>query len=89
MKSSTVGATANLSFSGQMVTLVSDKAPGRGSASLYIDGKFLKTVSLTTSGATVNRAIVWNSPYLSSNASHILTVKVSSGRVDIDAFIVQ
>jgi hypothetical protein len=88
MESSRVGASANFSFYGQMATLVSDKASSRGSASLYIDGKFQKTVSLSNS-SPLNRVIVWNSPYLSSGASHILTVKVASGRVDVDAFIVQ
>jgi hypothetical protein len=88
MKSSTVGATANYGFYGRMVSFVSDKATSRGSVSLYIDGRFQKTVSLTTSGASVNRVIVWNSPYL-TNGNHILTVKVASGRVDVDAFITQ
>jgi hypothetical protein len=87
MRSSTVGASANYGFYGQMVSFVSDKAPSRGSVSLYIDGRFQKTVSLSTS-ATVNRVIVWNSPYL-NRGNHILTVKVASGRVDADAFITQ
>lgn len=88
MKSTKVGSSASYGFYGRMVSLVSDKATSRGSVSLYIDGRFQKTVSLTTSGATVNRVIVWNSAYLKS-ASHILTLKVASGRVDVDAFITQ
>jgi hypothetical protein len=88
MKSSTVGATADYHFYGQMVSLVSDKATSRGSVSLYIDGKFQKTVSLRTASGTVNRVIVWNSPYL-TNATHVLTMKVASGRVDVDGFITQ
>jgi hypothetical protein len=86
MKSTTVGATANYTFYGQMVSVVSDKATSRGSVSLYIDGKFQKTVSLKTASGTVNRAIVWNSPYL-AEGSHVLTLKVASGRVYVDALI--
>jgi len=88
MKSTKVGASASYGFYGRMVSLVSDKATSRGSVSLYIDGRFQKTVSLATSGVAVNRVIVWNSPYL-KDGSHILTLKVASGRVDVDAFITQ
>jgi hypothetical protein len=38
-------------------------------------------------GPKANRVIVWNSNYVEGN--HTLTVKVASGRVDIDAFLIQ
>ncbi|MGH3496968.1 MAG: hypothetical protein ACRDP1_05850 [Nocardioidaceae bacterium] len=62
LHSSKPSATANYTFTGQFVTLVSDKASNRGSASMYIDGVFKKTISFN--GACANRVLVWNSPYL-------------------------
>lgn len=88
MKSSTVGATATYGFSDSpMVSLVSNSATNRGKVSLSVDGGTPVTVSLN--GATVNRKILWNSKYLSAKGSHVLTVKVVSGRVDIDGFLTQ
>jgi hypothetical protein len=86
-ESSTVGKTANYAFSStHMVSLVSEKASNRGSVSIYVDGTFQKTVSLY-SATSINRVVVWNSKYLNASGSHTLTLKVASGRVDIDAFI--
>jgi hypothetical protein len=87
MKSSTVGATANYTFSGRLVSLVSNRETNRGQVSLSVDGGPATTVSL--SGSNLNRRIVWNSKYLSTAGSHLLTLKVVSGRVDIDGFITQ
>jgi hypothetical protein len=86
MKSSTVGASVSYSFSGRLVSLVSDRAADRGKVSLSVDGGTATTVALN--GATQNRRIVWNSKYLSSG-THLLTAKVVSGRVDVDAFLTQ
>jgi hypothetical protein len=49
LESSRAGATAKFSFSGRLVTLISDKAPHPGKAALYIDGGYKKTVTLTSS----------------------------------------
>lgn len=86
MRSSTAGARATYTFSGRLVSLVSARAAGRGTVSLSVDGGPAQNVSL--GGTTLNRVIVWNSKYLSTG-SHLLTVKVVSGRVDIDAFLTQ
>jgi len=86
MKSTKVGAKASFTFSySSMVSLVSDKASDRGKVALSVDGQPATTVSLN--GATKNRVIVWKSKYLSRNGTHLLTAKVVSGRVDIDAFL--
>jgi hypothetical protein len=87
LKSSTVGAKANFPITFQRrVSLVSDKGPSRGKAAVYIDGVFKKTITLSAA-TTHNRVIVWNSGTFAFNSSHVLTVKVVSGRVDIDAFL--
>jgi hypothetical protein len=86
-QSSKAGASATYSFSGRLVSLISDKASNRGKVSLSVDGGAATTVNLK--GSTLNRVIVWNSKYLSTSGSHLLTIKVVSGRVDIDAFLTQ
>ena len=89
MYSTKVGATATYSFSGTpLISLVSNKASNRGKVSISVDGGTAKTVTLTAS-ANSNRTVVYNSPYLTTNGSHLLTVKVVSGRVDIDGFLTQ
>jgi hypothetical protein len=86
MTSSRIGATATYTFnSSSMVSLVSDYASNRGKVSLSVDGQPAQTVSLNH--ATKNRVIVWKSPYLNQSGTHLLTVKVVSGRVDIDGFL--
>ena len=84
--STTPGATATFNASGAtMVSFVSEKASNRGTVALSINGGKATDVKLT--GATANRAVVWNSGYLSGTST--LTVKVVSGRVDVDAFLIQ
>lgn len=85
-KSSTVGAKANFSFTGRLVTFISDAAPNRGRAALYIDGKYQTTITLT-SPTTMNRLLAWHSGYL-TDTSHVFTVKVVSGHIHVDAFLV-
>ena len=53
---------------------------------LKVNGQTVKDVNLS-GGSKVNRVIVWNSGYLNVNNSYTLTVKVVSGRVDVEGFI--
>jgi hypothetical protein len=88
LHSSKAGATANYTFSGRLVSLVSNYGPNgtRGTVSLSIDGRAAHQVSLDK--AAQQRVIAYNSGYL-SDSQHTLTVKVVSGRVDVDGFVVQ
>lgn len=86
--STKAGATATYQFSGsRLVSFVSDTGPSRGKVALSINGGAFKDVKLSGGSSTVNRVIVWNSGYLNDNDSYTLTVKVVSGRVDVEGFI--
>ena len=66
--------------------LVTDKAPGRGSATVYVDGVKKGTLNDAAS-VVVNRVVgfvYYGAPY---PACHTVQVVVNSGRVDIDAFV--
>ena len=85
--SSTAGKTANFVISStRIVGLVSEKASNRGKVAIYMDGTLQTTVNLYAS-TSINRVIVWKSKYLNASGSHTLTLKVVSGRVDVDALI--
>jgi hypothetical protein len=78
------GASATFSFTGSSVAWVSYLAPGRGSANVYVDGVYKKTVSL--SSATYQpKSLVYAYPW-GANAAHTIKIVVVSGRVDVDAF---
>jgi hypothetical protein len=82
------GASATFTFTGSGVGWVSHLGPDRGSANVYIDGVFKKTVSLYSTTYQPKRivyAFAWT-----SNAAHTIKIVVvgTAGhpRVDVDAF---
>jgi hypothetical protein len=88
--SSTPGATATFQVSSpddSLVSFVSDTGPTRGKAALTINGH-TTDVNLKAGTTNGNRMIVWNSGYLKfPGNTYTLTVKVISGRVDVEGFI--
>jgi hypothetical protein len=86
MKSTKVGATVTYTFRGTLISLISDKAADRGNASLSVDGGIATVINLQ--GSTLNRVIASKSAYQNGDI-HQLTVKVVSGGVDIDGFLIQ
>ena len=86
---SSAGASATFSFTGSSVAWVSYLGPSRGSANVYVDGVFKKTVSLYATTNQPKRVVY--AYYWGSNASHTLKVVVvgTAGhpRVDVDAFV--
>jgi hypothetical protein len=82
------GATATYAFWGSSIAWVAYKAPGYGSAKVYIDGVYAATVSLYRS-TSVSRSLVYAKAW-GSNGTHTIKVVVvgTAGhpRVDIDAF---
>ena len=83
------GAVARYTFTGSQVAWIGPKAPTRGSARVYVDGAYVKTVSLyarSTATARVLYSRAW-----SSTGRHTLEIRVvgTSGRprIDIDAFL--
>lgn len=84
----TAGASALFTFTGTQLSWFSAKGSTRGSATVYLDGVLIKTVS-TYNTTTQNRVVVWKSAVL-SRGSHVVKIVVAgtSGhpRVGIDAF---
>jgi hypothetical protein len=87
--SSKAGSIANFNFTGTSVAWVATKANNRGSAHVYLDGVFYKTVSLY-SATTIPKAIAFTASWKTAGP-HRITIKVvgTAGRpkVDVDAFI--
>ena len=86
----TAGRRAKVSFTGSHVAWISTKAPSRGAARFYVDGRLSTTYS-TYQASTSYRKIItsraWPGP-----GSHSVEIRVSgtSGhpRVDLDAFAI-
>jgi hypothetical protein len=82
------GAAATYTFTGSSVAWASTLGPNRGSANVYVDGVFKKTVSLYS--ATLQSKQVVYSYQWGANGAHTLMVVVvgTTGhpRVDVDAF---
>ena len=69
----TIGATATLRFDGRSVAWVGPVGPTRGSAKVYLDGRYLTTVSSYASTFSARRVLF---AYRAGSAgSHTLTIK--------------
>lgn len=84
--SSTVGASVTFSFSGRSVAFVSYRSSTRGKVKVYVDSVYKAKVTLTSS-TTMPRRIVYATGW-STSGRHKIKLVISSGRVDIDAFVV-
>jgi GH25 family lysozyme M1 (1,4-beta-N-acetylmuramidase) len=87
--STSAGAGATYQFTGSSIAWVSGMGPTRGSARIYVDGSYVRTVSLYASTNTSRRIVFvrnWGSV-----ASHKLRIVVAGtaghSRVDVDAFV--
>ena len=71
------------------VALVMAKGPARGKASVYFDGKFVKTID-TYAPANTNRVVLWDKE-VTGSADHTIKVvnQATSGRprIDVDAYV--
>ncbi|HEY3164256.1 MAG TPA: GH25 family lysozyme [Candidatus Limnocylindrales bacterium] len=83
------GASATFTFTGSSVAWVAAKGPTRGSVSLYVDGVYVKSVSLYASSGE-SRAIVFARSW-GTVGTHTLKIVVAGSaghpRVDVDAFL--
>ena len=86
----TPGATAAFRFTGRAVAWIAPVGPTRGSARVYVDGRYRTTVNLHRSSADVRR-VVYRAAWTASGA-HTVEIHVvgTTGhpRVDVDAFAV-
>jgi hypothetical protein len=69
------GARATLTFTGRSVALVGPKGPTRGKASVYVDGRYVKTINLYSSRYRARQVIfVYN---WSTSGTHRVRLVVS------------
>ena len=84
------GASATYAFNGSSVGWIATLGPNRGSANVYVDGVFVKTVSLYSATYRYRR-VVWTRNW-TSTAAHTLTIVVlgTAGHpvVDVDGFVI-
>ena len=84
------GASMTLAFTGRSINVIAPRGPTRGSFSVYLDGTYVRTVSLRSSSSS-SRIVVFAAAW-STNAAHTLKVVVvgTAGhpRVDLDGFVV-
>ena len=83
------GATFTYTFTGRAIGFVTTKAPNRGKAEVWVDGKKLAVLDLKATKATY-RQLVWQKVW-GSAGKHVVRIKVlgTAGRprVDADAFV--
>jgi hypothetical protein len=83
------GASATYTFTGSSIAWVAAHGPDRGSAKVYVDGVYIKTISLYSSVRSY-RAIAFARNF-GSTGTHTLKIVVvgthGHPRVDIDAFM--
>jgi subtilisin len=87
--STTAGATATLRFTGRAVAWVAQLGRLSGSAQVYVDGRYVRTVSLYAAGAQPRRVVF--AQHWASSGTHTISIRVAGTaghpRVDVDAFL--
>ncbi len=87
---SSSSAAMSMSFTGRGVALVSPKNSRLGQAKVYIDGKYIKTISLKSS-VGLSRQVVFTS-YFGASGTHTITLRpTGSGKYrlfQVDALLV-
>lgn len=84
-RSSTVGATATLTFTAASVSVIGARGPGLGSAAISIDGKSKGTVS--EAGAARARFRL-GTIFFAAPGTHTIRISVHSGTFELDAITV-
>jgi hypothetical protein len=84
------GASVTFHFTGRAFALIGPKGPTRGSAKLYVDGKYISTVSLHRSSWLPMLVVASRS--WSSSAAHsakfVISGTTGHARFDVDSFVV-
>ncbi len=86
-RSTSLHAKINYTFTGRAISAVAPFGPGRPKVRVSIDGVYQRTVDLRRAG-TYHRRIFFTKAFTSSGTHRITLEIVSSGRVQLDAFVV-
>ena len=84
--SSKVGASASFPYSGYAMAFVTEYNTNLGTAEIYLDGVDQGLLNADTSHATPR--VVGYQAYFNANQTHTLTIVVKSGRINVDAFMI-
>ena len=87
--SETPGDVWTSSFTGRSISVIAPKESGAGKVEIKIDGKTRATVDLSTSGARQAQQVVYKVDGLNTGKHSISIINRGSGKVSIDALIVQ
>jgi subtilisin family serine protease len=83
----TAGAKARTTFSGQGIAIVGQTGPDKGSVSVYLDGRYWTAISFAS--ATNRGRLVLFSTKWSALGTHTIELRArGTGRVDLDAFVI-
>jgi hypothetical protein len=82
------GASARMTFTGHGISVIAPRNSSLGILDVYIDGKYVKHLYLSTSKA-ISRQVVFTRSF-ASGGTHTIEVRNHGGskRVDFDAFVV-
>jgi hypothetical protein len=83
-------ASASFRFTGRSIGLVMPKSRSRGSFRVYVDGAYVKTISLYST-TTKARQVVFSRTWAANGTHTVKVVPVGTAghpRVDLDAFVI-
>jgi hypothetical protein len=84
------GASVTLTFTGRGIGLVATRAPLRGKAKVYVNGRYVRTIDLRATPATY-RAVAWSIAWTTSATRTVRVVVAGTPgrpRIDVDAFVI-
>jgi subtilisin family serine protease len=88
--SSLPGSRATMTFTGRGIAVVAPRNAYRGSVDMYLDGKFVKTLTLRSTTSVTRQVVIARA--WSSVGTHTVQLRVRSGNayplVEFDAFLV-
>ncbi len=88
--SSLPGSRATMTFTGRGIAVVAPRNAYRGSVDMYLDGKFVKTLTLRSTTSVTRQVVIARA--WSTVGTHTIQLRVRSGNsyplVELDAFLV-
>lgn len=84
-RSAAAGQTATYTAAFNGVAVLTTKRPGGGSADVYVDGKYARTIN-AAAGTATNRVVGFQTHFV-GYGTHTIEVRVTKGSVEIDGFL--
>lgn len=84
-QSTAAGQAVTYTGSFNAIGILTDQAPGRGTADVYVDGTYVRTID-SAAPTAVNRVLGFQT-HFADYGRHTVQIRVTSGRVDVDAFL--